>query len=107
MARLPDGTSVEVETLVALLRRWTGVDPDADLFSFLPDGDATGEVVLTRGELDRRARDLAVRLASRGLAGERALLLYPAGLEFIVAFFGCLYAASWRCPPTRRGPIAR
>jgi acyl-CoA synthetase (AMP-forming)/AMP-acid ligase II/acyl carrier protein len=29
---------------------------------------------------------------ARGLTGERALLLYPPGLEFIAAFFGCLYA---------------
>lgn len=26
------------------------------------------------------------------MSGERALLLYPTGLEFIAAFFGCLYA---------------
>jgi acyl-CoA synthetase (AMP-forming)/AMP-acid ligase II len=26
------------------------------------------------------------------MQGERALLLYPSGLEFIAAFFGCLYA---------------
>ena len=48
--------------------------------------------MLTRGELDRRARALAARLQARGLAGRRALLLYPPGLEFIAAFFGCLYA---------------
>jgi acyl-CoA synthetase (AMP-forming)/AMP-acid ligase II len=30
--------------------------------------------------------------------GERALLLYPAGLEFISAFFGCLYAGVIAAP---------
>ena len=35
---------------------------------------------------------LAPSLQSYGARGERALLLYPAGLEFISAFFGCLYA---------------
>ena len=36
--------------------------------------------------------------------GERALLLYPAGLEFIAAFFGCLYAGVVAVPvyPPRR-----
>ncbi len=27
-----------------------------------------------------------------GLAGERALLLYPSGLDYLAGFFGCLYA---------------
>ena len=49
---------------------------------------------LTRGELDRqRSRD-GGPIAGLGLdpAGTLALLLYPPGLEFIAAFFGCLYA---------------
>ncbi len=38
------------------------------------------------------------------MSGERALLLYPAGLEFIAAFFGCLYAGVVAVPayPPRR-----
>jgi acyl-CoA synthetase (AMP-forming)/AMP-acid ligase II len=48
------------------------------------------EAVLTFGELDRRARSLAARLG--GQAGQRALLLFQPGLDFIVAFFGCLVA---------------
>jgi amino acid adenylation domain-containing protein len=31
-------------------------------------------------------------------AGERVLLLYPPGLEYIVAFFGCLYAGAVAVP---------
>ena len=46
----------------------------------------------TYAELDRRARAIAAWLQSLGLQGERALLLYPAGLDFIAAFFGCVYA---------------
>ena len=43
-------------------------------------------------------------LESLDLVGERALLLYPAGLEFIAAFFGCLYAGVVAVPvyPPRR-----
>ncbi len=40
----------------------------------------------------RGARSLGARLQELGIAGERALLLYPPGLEFITAFFGCLSA---------------
>ena len=47
---------------------------------------------LTHGALDHLARSIGALLQSYGTGGERALLLYPAGLEFIAAFFGCLYA---------------
>lgn len=43
-------------------------------------------------ELARRAKILAAELQKRGLSGERALLLFPPGLEYIEAFFGCLLA---------------
>ena len=45
-----------------------------------------------------------------GLAGGRALLLYPPGLEFIVAFFGCLYAGVVAVPaylPRPNRPMTR
>jgi 8-amino-7-oxononanoate synthase len=59
---------------------------------------------LTYRELDRQARAIGAWLESHDLVGERALLLYPAGLEFIAAFFGCLYAGVVAVPvyPPRR-----
>ena len=42
--------------------------------------------------LDRRARAVAAALQAADAAGERAILLYPAGLDFLEGFFGCLYA---------------
>ena len=60
-------------------------------FTFLADGESEGGR-LTYGELDRRAAAIAAALAASVAPGERALLLYPPGLDFIVAFFGCLYA---------------
>ncbi len=50
-------------------------DPVVNLFSFLPDGEETGSIALSRGELDRRDRALGARLQRLGLAGQRALLL--------------------------------
>src|ERR1700687_2046354 len=47
---------------------------------------------LTYAALDCQARSIGALLQSYRARGERALLLYPAGLEFIAAFFGCLYA---------------
>src|SRR5205823_4316908 len=47
---------------------------------------------MTYGELDWQARAIAAQLQSCGASGERALLLYPPGLAYIAALFGCLYA---------------
>lgn len=60
-------------------------------FVFLEDGEKEGGT-LSYGELDARARAIAAELQLRMMPGDRALLLYPPGLEFICAFFGCLYA---------------
>jgi acyl-CoA synthetase (AMP-forming)/AMP-acid ligase II len=65
--------------------------PDALAFCFLIDGEEEGPQV-TYGDLDRQARALAVALRDAAGPGDRALLLYAPGLEFIAAFFGCQYA---------------
>src|SRR5208282_1418667 len=61
--------------------------------------------VLTHAQVDRRARAIAARLQDMGLAGQRVLLAYPHGLDFITGFFGCLYAGCVAVPtylPHRR-----
>ncbi|MEH2283662.1 MAG: amino acid adenylation domain-containing protein [Nostoc sp.] len=78
-------------TVVEVLRLRSSTQPDRDAFTFLLDGE-TEQTTLTYQELDRRSRRIAAQLQALGLTGERALLLYPAGLDFLVAFFGCLYA---------------
>src|SRR5262249_9126953 len=50
------------------------------------------ESVLTFGQLERQARALAAQLLARAQPGERALLLFPTGPEFLLAFFGCIFA---------------
>ncbi len=65
--------------------------PDKTAYIFLKDGE-TEEIRLTYQELDRQARSIAVRLKSVSSANGRALLVFPPGLEYITAFFGCLYA---------------
>lgn len=65
--------------------------PDRRVFTFLQDGEA-GEVYITYRELDRKARAIAALLQSFVSPGEYALLIYPTSLDYIVAFFGCLYA---------------
>lgn len=80
---------ITVLSLVELLQQRATSAPEHVAYRFLGDGE-TGESRITYGELNRRARAIATRL--QDMRGERALLLYPAGLNFIEAFFGCLYA---------------
>lgn len=78
-------------TLVDLLQCRSGDHPNKKAFIFLQDGE-NEEITLTYQELGRRSRAIAAQLQSMGMVGERALLLYPPGLDFLAAFFGCLYA---------------
>ncbi|NET64175.1 MAG: fatty acyl-AMP ligase [Moorea sp. SIO1G6] len=68
--------------------------PNQIAYTFLADGE-TESGHLTYQQLDQQARAIAAQLQSLVAAGSRALLVYPytAGLEFIAAFFGCLYAS--------------
>jgi acyl-CoA synthetase (AMP-forming)/AMP-acid ligase II len=80
------------ESLVDLLRARTAEQGSDIAFTFLVDGEHEGPRC-TFAELDARARAVASVLRERGVrSGDRALLLYPPGLDFIPAFFGCLYA---------------
>ncbi len=90
-------------TLVDLLRHRAQVQPDDTAFVYLVDGEEE-QISITYQELDRRARAIGAWLKSQGLAGERVLLVYQAGLEFVTAFFGCLYGGVVAVPiyPPRR-----
>nr|VFK30337.1 MAG: Acyl-CoA synthetase (AMP-forming)/AMP-acid ligase II [Candidatus Kentron sp. MB]VFK34136.1 MAG: Acyl-CoA synthetase (AMP-forming)/AMP-acid ligase II [Candidatus Kentron sp. MB]VFK76583.1 MAG: Acyl-CoA synthetase (AMP-forming)/AMP-acid ligase II [Candidatus Kentron sp. MB] len=78
-------------TLVELLGYRAQTQPHKTAYTFLKNGEIEG-ANLTYAQLDQRARAIAVKLQGIAIPGERALLLYPAGLEFITAFLGCLYA---------------
>src|ERR1044072_331724 len=80
---------ITVLSLVELLQQRAASAPECVAYRFLGDGE-TGEARITYGEIDLRARAIAAGL--QDMRRERALLLYPAGLTFIEAFFGCLYA---------------
>ncbi|XXX72653.1 amino acid adenylation domain-containing protein [Sorangium sp. So ce134] len=75
--------------LVELLERRAAESIASKAFTFLVDGERTEEH-LTYGELRRRARAIASLLQSRLRPGARVVLLYPPGLDYISAFFGCL-----------------
>jgi acyl-CoA synthetase (AMP-forming)/AMP-acid ligase II/acyl carrier protein len=87
----PDRKDLRPRTLIDLLRRRAELRPEKRAYTFLLDGE-TEEVSLSYGQLNLQAQAIGKILIGMGLRGERALLLYPPGLDFIVGFFGCLYA---------------
>ena len=104
----PSENGPESHTLSQLLRRRAEQFPDRLAFVF---EDETGRTISwTYADLDRRAATIASWLASHAEIDDRALLVYPAGLDFIAAFFGCLYAGVLPVPatyPKPRRPLPR
>lgn len=94
-------------TLIDILRDRAIGQSNQKAYTFLQNGEAQADS-LTYNELDLKARAIAAGLQS--WQGERALLLYPPGLDFICAFFGCLYAgviAVPAYPPRRNQKLSR
>ena len=91
------------QSIAERLRFWATECPDDLAYAYLEDGEKADRT-LTFSELDRRASSIANHLIERGLQGQRALLLYPPCLDFVEAFFGCLYAGVVAVPgyPPRR-----
>ncbi|MBW1248004.1 non-ribosomal peptide synthetase [Pseudomonas tolaasii] len=78
-------------TLVESLQRRAAQTPDQVALRFLADS-AEQNVVLSYHELDQRARTIAAALQANAALGDRAVLLFPSGPDYVAAFFGCLYA---------------
>ena len=83
--------------ILEALRAKARQSPERRAFTFLLNGEAEGDS-LTYAQLDCRARAISGLLRGHGAVGERALLLFPPGLEFITAFLGCLYAGVTAVP---------
>jgi amino acid adenylation domain-containing protein len=77
-------------TVVELLRQRALEDAAQRGYAFFDDDG--GEIGLSYRDLDYKACAIAALLQENVNPGQRVLLLYPPGLEFVAAFFGCLYA---------------
>ncbi|MEN3614160.1 fatty acyl-AMP ligase [Plantactinospora sp. ZYX-F-223] len=84
---------VGIVGLVERVARHADQEPDREAVVLLRwDEREERSECLRYGELDRAARELAGRLRDRCRPGDRALLLYPTGLEFVKSILGCMYA---------------
>ncbi len=98
-----------LNSLVDILRWRAERQPDRLAYRFLADGEVE-EATFTYAELDRRAPAIGAFLQDLSARGARALLLYPASLDYVAAFFGCLYGgivAVPAYPPRPNRPMPR
>lgn len=84
-------TNLIYKSLVELLQDRAANQGNKIAYTFLLDGEAD-TVNLSYQQLEHQAKMIAVHLQSLCKPGEPVLLLYPPGLDYIAAFFGCLYA---------------
>lgn len=86
-------------SIVDLIRRYSLDFPDKDALIFIQDLTKPETIrTLSYAQLDTEARRIAIWLQDRFDEGERILLLYPVGIEFVIAFMACLYAGMVAVP---------
>ncbi|MEZ6077490.1 MAG: AMP-binding protein [Pirellulaceae bacterium] len=84
--------------LVAVLQHWAAERGDQPAFYFTDGERVEDDLCMTFAELDLAARNVAGYLQKLGGKGQRVLLLYPPVLDFVIGFFGCLYAGATAVP---------
>ncbi|WP_282090050.1 fatty acyl-AMP ligase [Aquimarina algiphila] len=80
----------EFKSIAEILYLRGEIERDKTAIIFLQSKEKEEKV--TYGELSNRAKAIALELKQKLDFGDRVLLLYPPGIEYISAFFGCLYA---------------
>ncbi|WP_229402851.1 non-ribosomal peptide synthetase [Micromonospora okii] len=100
---------VTVPSIIDVAREHAARRPHAPAYVFLDDGETEGGR-WDYATVDRRARAIAATLRGRGLAGQRVLVAYPSGLDYVQSFLGCLYAGVVAVPcdaPSARNAVQR
>ena len=85
-----DSAVAKAATFPALLAIRAAEHPDKTLFSFVRDDGCTQDV--SYGQLHAAAVHIARRVAAMARSGDRVLLLFAPGADYIAAFFGCMLA---------------
>lgn len=88
----------KIETLVELLAWRAEQAPQGMAYRFLAEGTPETAKEITYAALQQQAQAIAVLLQELNCQNQPVLLLYPAGLDYIAAFLGCLYAGAIAVP---------
>jgi len=91
LAELDSDVDVNRLTLPGILTARATRTPDQIALIYLRDGEEDEEKITYRKLLDA-AMEITADLCGKTKPGDRALMLYPPGLEFVKALFGCFYA---------------
>src|ERR1700678_3351887 len=86
--------AVTKDSIPAVLRERARQSPDAPAYTFIDyELDPAGySEILTWSQVHRRVQGVAAELASCGSPGDRAVILAPQGLDYIVGFLAALEA---------------
>jgi len=99
----PDPVIRESESLVEIISKRAKLQPESVVYRYLGDGVNETES-FTFKEIDRVARSVAQALSEKLNKGDRVLLLFPQGLQYVAALYGCFYGGFIAIPayPPRR-----
>ena len=88
---------LERGTLVDILNRRANSNSDQIAYTFLANRGRTEENMTYR-QLHDQAAKVAGLLSDKGSPGDRIILFFPPGLDYIVSFLGCLMAGQVAVP---------
>lgn len=86
-----DQPATRFSDLVEMLETQSKIYGSRKMFCFLEDGENESDSK-SFTEIQRSAKALAVELSKSANAGDRVLLLFPAGIDFVAGLFGCFYS---------------
>lgn len=83
--------SKEIDDWINVLECQADNNPNEIAFTFLSDGEVISQKISYLG-LSQQSKALAVHLLKYANTGDRAMLLMPNSIDYIIALFACLYA---------------
>lgn len=88
-----------LSTIADILHARAELHPSAEAYRYLKTGEVDGPAsVWSYARMDERARAIGQVLQERGLTGERVMLVFTPGMDFVQAFLGCMYAGAIAVP---------
>jgi 8-amino-7-oxononanoate synthase len=92
-----DARKAGAQTFVDVLEYRAARQPSQTIFRYV-HSDGREQDSVTFAELRQRARAIAAGLSEHVVPGDRVVVLVPPGLDYVAAFFGCLYAGAIAVP---------
>ncbi len=100
-------------TIIDFLKDRANRNADDIAFRYMGNGELDGPITeWTFSELYHQSAGVAEDIVEQGLVGSSVLLVFPPGLDFVKAFFGCLLAGARAVPvplpnPRSKNPLGR